>query len=76
MELKFTIIKINTKGIGKTTCEMEKEHFGLVSARTNIENYTQVIGTKTKKKAKEYSFIKMEVAMMAHGKIQKEMEKA
>ena len=76
MVLKYTTTKINMKVIGKMTSEMGKVLIGFALEKINIENYTQVIGKITKKKDMVFTFIKMEVVMMANGKIRKGMEKA
>lgn len=75
MVLKSMITKINMKAIGKMILEMVKVLIGYVQVKINIENYIQVIGKITKKKDMVYIFIKMEVVMMANGKILKETEK-
>ena len=54
---------------------MEKELTGYVQAKINIENYIPEIGKTIRKKDMVYTFIKMEVAMMENGKIQKGTEK-
>ena len=75
MVLKYKTTKINMKAIGKMILEMVKVLTGYVQVKINIENYIQVIGKITKKKDMVYIFIKMEVVMMANGKILKETEK-
>ena len=54
---------------------MEKVPTGCALGRINIGNYIPEIGKTTKKKVMVYSSIKMEVATMDSGKIQKETER-
>ena len=75
MVLRYTTIKTNMKVTGKMILEMEKVLIGYAQEKTNIESFILEIGKIIKKKDMVYTFIKMEVATMENGKIQKETVK-
>ena len=75
MVLRYTTIKTNMKVTGKMILETEKVLTGYAQEKTNIESFILEIGKIIKKKDMVYTFIKMEVATMENGKIQKETVK-